>query len=99
AGRRRILYVEDNDSNYMLVEAALEQVPNVELVRAVTGEEALELCPELRPDLILLDVHLPGISGGGTLLRLRARPETRHTPVVVLSADATQSQTHRLREV
>jgi CheY-like chemotaxis protein len=94
-----VLYVEDNDSNYALVEAALEQLPNLSLVRAVTGEEALELCPELRPDLILLDVHLPGVSGGGALMRLRARPETRATPVIVLSADATRNQALRLREV
>jgi DNA-binding response OmpR family regulator len=98
-GQQVVLYVEDNDSNYLLVEAALAPLPNLRLVRAVTGEEALELCPQLQPDLILLDVHLPGVSGGGTLLRLRARPETKRTPVIVLSADATRSQTIRLLEV
>ncbi len=60
------------------------------------GRLGLDLAREHRPDLILLDLHLPDMPGEEFLLRLRAMPETREIPVVVISADATPGQTDRL---
>ena len=60
------------------------------------GRLGLDLAREHSPNLILLDLHLPDMPGEEFLLRLRAMPETREIPVVVISADATPGQTARL---
>jgi len=60
------------------------------------GRLGLDLAIEHRPQLILLDLHLPDLPGEEVLLRLRAAPETRQIPVVVISADATAGQVDRL---
>ena len=91
-----ILYVEDNDANFTLVERILETRADTNLHRARTGGEALARTSELHPDLILLDLNLPDFPGAEVIGRLRANPETSHIPVVVISADATPSQIERL---
>ena len=60
------------------------------------GQLGIELAARHKPDLILLDVHLPDINGAEVLARLKAKARTRDIPVVVLSADATKSQINRL---
>jgi PAS domain S-box-containing protein len=95
-GRRTILYVEDNLSNLKLVERALEQLPEVRLIPAMHGELGLDLAGQHRPDLILLDLHLPDMHGAEVLERLKADSATAAIPVVVVSADATPSQVERL---
>ncbi|MGZ8490774.1 MAG: hybrid sensor histidine kinase/response regulator [Gemmatirosa sp.] len=96
AGTRRILYVEDNLANLALVRRILARWPAIELIPAMQGELALDLARLHRPDLVLLDLHLPGIPGDEVLRRLRRAPETCDLPVVVLSADATGGQAARL---
>jgi CheY-like chemotaxis protein len=73
--------------------------PEVTLMVAMEGQLALELATEQRPDLILLDLHLPDISGEEVLRRLRADPRTEDTPVVVLSADAASTRPAQLRSM
>jgi CheY-like chemotaxis protein len=85
------LYVEDTLTNIHFVEAVLRRRPSVELIPAMMGQLGLELAREHQPDLILLDMHLPDLSGEEVLRRLRAQEETRMTPVVVLTADATEA--------
>ena len=92
-----VLYVEDNLSNLTLIERALAAHRNVKLLPAMQGRIGLDLAREHHPDLILLDLHLPDIHGVEVLDRLRAEPETREIPVIVISADATQGQIQRLR--
>ena len=94
---RTVLYVEDNPSNVKLVERIVARRPEVTLLVAMQGRIALELAREHQPSLILLDLHLPDMSGEEVLARLRAEPRTSATPVVVLSADATPGQVQRLR--
>ncbi len=89
-GERRLLYIEDTVANLRLVEEILESRPSVKLLPAGMGRLGLELAVEHRPDLILLDLHLPDIDGEQVLAGLRADERTRDIPVVVLSADATQ---------
>jgi len=93
---RLVLYIEDNLSNLHFVEEVIALRPAIRLLSAMQGRLALDLAREHRPDLILLDLHLPDISGEEVLRRLQAAPETRQTPVVVISADATRGQNRRL---
>jgi PAS domain S-box-containing protein len=97
AGRRhKVLYVEDNLSNLTLVQLNLEPRGDINLIPAMQGGLALELARTHRPDLILLDLHLPDIHGEEVLRQLRQMPDCRDIPVIVLSADATPGQIDRL---
>ena len=88
----RVLYIEDNLGNVLLVERLLEHRPNVELIVAMHGQLGLDLAFEHQPDLLLVDINLPDLSGHTILRRLRADARTSATPIVVVSADATSSQ-------
>jgi signal transduction histidine kinase/CheY-like chemotaxis protein len=90
-----LLYVEDNISNLKLIERALIDRP-VKLLAAMQGGLGLDLAREHHPDLILLDLHLPGMHGEEVLARLRDDPRTATIPVVVLSADATPGRVERI---
>jgi PAS domain S-box-containing protein len=98
APRRRgtILYVEDNTSNLRLVERVLAEQPTIRFIAAMQGRLGLELAREHRPDLILLDLHLPDMSGEDVLREIRNDPMLGRTPVIVLSADATPGHVRRL---
>jgi PAS domain S-box-containing protein len=96
-GAARILYVEDNLSNLELVESILSRSPGVELIPAMQGSLALELATRHDPDVVLLDLDLPDITGEEVLRLLRADPRTRAIPVIVLSADATPAQLARMQ--
>lgn len=92
----RILYIEDNLSNLTLIERILDHQPGIELIPAMQGMLGLELAREHRPDLILLDLHLPDLPGEQVLRRLKAEPATSTIPVIVLSADAGKRQAKSL---
>ena len=93
-----LLYIEDNLYNVQLIKRLLLQRPDVTLLTSVQGSAGIALAQQRRPDLILLDVHLPDISGYDVLQRLKLEPETSTIPVVVLSADATPGQIRRFHE-
>jgi PAS domain S-box-containing protein len=82
-----VLYIEDNLPNLQLVEHVLSRRRSVKLISAMRPQLGLDLASEHHPDLILLDLQLPDMSGQEVLGRLRANPETADVPVVVLSAD------------
>ncbi|MEW5990154.1 MAG: ATP-binding protein [Chloroflexota bacterium] len=90
-----VLYIEDNLSNLQLVTRIFERHGDVQVVPAMLGGLGLELARD-RPDLILLDLHLPDMGGDEVLARLMADPETRAVPVVVMSADASSGLLERL---
>jgi signal transduction histidine kinase/ActR/RegA family two-component response regulator len=96
ATSRTVLYVEDMVANVRLVEQILKRRPDVTVLPAMLGGLGIDLAREHRPDLVLLDLHLPDIPGEEVLGRLRADPATADIPVVVLSADATDHQKRRL---
>jgi PAS domain S-box-containing protein len=83
-----LLYVEDNPANLMLVEQIIERHPDIRLLTAVNGSSGIEIARASRPDVILMDINLPGISGFEALAILRAHPDTAHIPVIAISANA-----------
>jgi signal transduction histidine kinase len=91
-----LLYIEDNISNINLLECLMTRRPNVDLFTTMQGRLALDLARTCRPDLILLDLHLPDAGGDEVLEWLRRDPSTRAIPVVMLSADATPTEISRL---
>jgi CheY-like chemotaxis protein len=82
-----ILVVEDNDKNRKLVRDVLT-VRGYRLLEAVTGEDGVRLAREHRPDLVLMDIQLPGIDGIEALRQLRADPALAGTPVLAVTASA-----------
>jgi signal transduction histidine kinase/ActR/RegA family two-component response regulator len=93
---RHMLYVEDNLANAELIRAALNERPWVQLTVATTIEEGLAVLHDrlrgAKPELILLDVHLPDASGQELLRLIKANPDTAPIPVIMVSADATPGQ-------
>jgi CheY-like chemotaxis protein len=87
----RLLYIEDNPVNAMLMEAMLARLPGLRLQCAELPLQGLEMARRERPDLILLDIQLPGMDGFEVLRRLRADSATRDIPVIAVSANAMGS--------
>ena len=85
---RTLLYVEDNPANMQLVEQLIARCPDLRLVTAVNGTLGIELARATQPQVILMDINLPGISGIKALKILREDPATAHIPVIALSANA-----------
>ncbi|MDP1903552.1 MAG: PAS domain S-box protein [Pseudomonadota bacterium] len=88
AALRTLLYVEDNPANLMLVEQIIEDHPHVRLLSASDGNLGIALARAHRPDVILMDINLPGISGFQVLTILREDPLTARIPVLAISANA-----------
>jgi len=93
---RTVLYVEDNLATISLMEEIFAMRPQIRLITAMQGGLTLELARQHQPDLIVLDLHLPDLSGDTVLRRLRRDARTAHIPVVIFSADATERQVKRL---
>jgi len=85
---RTLLYVEDNPANLKLVEQLIARRPTIRLLTAVDGNQGIQLARAHQPDVILMDINLPGISGIEALKILRDDPATAHIPIVALSANA-----------
>jgi PAS domain S-box-containing protein len=83
-----LLYVEDNPANLMLVEDLIARRADIRLLSARDGNRGIEIARASRPDVILMDINLPGISGITALKILALDPTTAHIPVVALSANA-----------
>jgi CheY-like chemotaxis protein len=83
----KILYIEDNDDNIYVVRTRFGRAGFTVLV-AVDAEQGLAMAAAERPDLILMDLRLPGIDGWEATRRLKAAPETSRIPVIALSAHA-----------
>jgi CheY-like chemotaxis protein len=82
-----VLYIEDNAINTMLVQRILRARPGVMFGSAPDGRTGLDRADQMRPDLVLLDLELPDISGEQVLAALRSSAATRNIPVIVISAD------------
>jgi CheY-like chemotaxis protein len=92
SGMCRLLCVEDNSANLMLVQQIIEDQPNVSIFSARDGRQAIEMARTLLPDVILMDINLPDISGREALIILKNDPITAHIPVLAISANAIPSE-------
>ena len=81
----KVLVVDDIAANVKLLEARLA-AEYFETLAAYSGQEALEICDEERPDVVLLDVMMPGMDGFEVCRHLKSTPQTRHIPVVMVTA-------------
>ena len=86
--RRTVLYIEDNPVNQLLMEGMLSQRPGLRLLIAGLPAEGLAMAAQAGPDLVLLDIQLPGMDGFEVLRRLRQQPQNRSVPVIAVSANA-----------
>jgi PAS domain S-box-containing protein len=93
--QRTVLYIEDNPVNVLLMEAMLARVDGLRVVTAPLPGLGLQMAHDERPDLILLDIQLPGMDGYEVLRRLRADPLSRAVPVIAVSANAMPSDVDR----
>ncbi len=93
-----LLYVEDNPANLKLVERIIARQPNMRLLTAVNGLSGIEIAHEIQPDLILMDINMPGISGIEAMKILRSDPVTRHIPIIAVSANAKPLDIERGQE-
>ena len=84
----KILYVEDNDDNVYMLKMRLELLDEFEVLVAEDGEKGCEVAATERPDLILMDLELPGIDGWEASRRLKSNPNTSDIPIIALSAHA-----------
>ena len=92
----RILYVEDEPDIQAVAQIALESVGGFTLKTCSSGEEALENAVDFNPDLILLDVMMPGMDGPSTLEALRKLPELANTPAVFMTAKVQPQEVEQL---
>jgi PAS domain S-box-containing protein len=86
--KRTLLYVEDNPANLSLVEQLISRSPDLQMLTAGTGKLGIKLARANQPEVILMDINLPDISGVEALHLLRQDPDTAHIPVVAISANA-----------
>jgi CheY-like chemotaxis protein len=83
-----VLYVEDNSASLELVEELMKHRPELQLISAADGNLGIEFARAYLPEVILMDIHLPGISGIEAMKTLRKNPSTTHIPIIALSAYA-----------
>jgi two-component system cell cycle response regulator DivK len=94
---RTVLYVEDNDLNRKIVRALLQST-SYRLIEAHDGEAGVAMAIEQRPDLILMDIQLPRISGLEAMRMLRSHPSTTDTPIIAITSFALRGDDQKARE-
>ena len=93
--QRLVVYIEDNPSNIAFMQSVMEEFSHVQLLTAPTAEIGIEIVRSRLPDLVLMDINLPGMNGIEATRTLREWPETRHIPVVALTAAAIMRESQR----
>ena len=96
--RRTLLYVEDNPANLLLVEQIMLEQPHISMFSARDGNHGVEMARAHRPDVILMDINLPGISGIEAMNILRKDQPTMHIPIIALSANAMLQEIKLVQE-
>jgi PAS domain S-box-containing protein len=95
AGPRLVLYVEDNPANVVFMRDLLSSFENIELLTASSAELGVDLARSRHPEVIIMDINLPGMSGLDALRALRADPVTKGIPVIALTAAASPRDRQR----
>ena len=97
--RHKVVYVEDNPSNIAFMRELMEDLPGVELLTAPTAEIGIELVRAHRPELVIMDINLPGMSGFDAAKQLASLPETKSIPIIALTAAAFVRDQARAQDV
>jgi signal transduction histidine kinase/CheY-like chemotaxis protein/HPt (histidine-containing phosphotransfer) domain-containing protein len=92
-----LLYIEDNPTNMRLMELVFDQFKNLHLQMATTAELGLEMADSVRPDIIFLDINLPGMDGFEALAHFREKDSTRDIPIIAVSAHAMDTHKKKAR--
>jgi two-component system cell cycle response regulator DivK len=95
--KQKILIVEDSPPNMRLIEMTLRP-KGYELLKATDGEEALDMAIREKPDLILMDIYLPKVSGLEATKRLRQMPALNHIPIIAVTAHAMKGDEEKIIE-
>ncbi len=85
---KKVLYIEDNDDNVYMLKMRLELLGEFEVLAAENGEKGCEMALSERPDIILMDLEMPGIDGWEATRRLKTNSQPRAIPIIALSAHA-----------
>jgi len=94
----KVLYVEDTQANVSLMRMILKRLPGIELVDAPSAETGIDLAQRLQPDLILMDIGLPGMDGIEALQVLRGNDATKDIPVIAITAAAMPHDIERINK-
>jgi two-component system, cell cycle response regulator DivK len=93
----RILYVEDNFENKLFVRRVIESMGH-EMLEAETGLDSLMIAADIVPDLILMDINIPGMDGLETTVKFKQNPRLTHIPIIALTANAMKGDKERCLE-
>ncbi len=96
---KQILIVDDSEDMRTLLGQILEEEEQYHLHFADSGAVALETAQQIHPDLILMDMSMPGVSGWETVKRLRQLPQFAHTPILAITAHVSQADQERARAI
>ena len=94
---KRILVVEDTEDNRQIIRDLLTSA-GYEMIEAVDGEEGVAMAAQHRPDLILMDIQLPGLDGYEATRRIKAQPELKHIPIIAVTSYALSGDEAKTRE-
>ena len=96
---KTILYVDDEPDIREVVQMSLSLVDGLDVQVCESGERALQLMPQIEPDMVLLDVMMPGMDGPSTMQKMRSHSELASIPVVFMTAKAMPQEVARFREL
>ncbi|MDF1691833.1 MAG: response regulator [Zhongshania sp.] len=99
AALEKILYIEDEPDIRLVAEIALRQVGKLNVITCANGEEGLSLIHEFMPQLIILDVMMPGMDGPQILSKLRTMPEFMLTPVIFITAKVQPDEVEQFKKL
>ncbi len=85
--KKRVLVIEDHEENRRIVRLLLASA-GIDMIEAVSGEDGIAMAEKERPDLILMDIQLPGLDGYEATRRIKSNPALRHIPIIVVTSYA-----------
>ena len=86
--KRTVLVVEDNEMNMKLIRTVLQIKGNYQVLEATSAEDGIEMAQKYRPDIILMDIQLPGMDGLAATRLIKSDPELKYIPVVAVTSSA-----------
>lgn len=95
----KVLIIDDEEDIRSIASMSLGILGGIDVVEADGGEDGISKAESIQPDAILLDMMMPGLDGPGTLVKLQANAQTKHIPVIFLTARAMTSEVEKLKQM